>query len=137
MKRWHSEIGEGLTPGRRLSASIAFTLIELLVVIAVIGILASLLLRARARAKQAAGSAACKSNLRQWGIGLIMYVGDFGVYPPSQMSDSATTNQTLWWHERLEKYTGARWQFWDGHIPGVWLLPKEWMCVQVMHSSWA
>ena len=63
----------------------AFTLIELLVVIAIIAILASLLLPALARAKQAAHSAVCKSNLHQWGLALQMYLGDFGKYPPYSM----------------------------------------------------
>jgi prepilin-type N-terminal cleavage/methylation domain-containing protein/prepilin-type processing-associated H-X9-DG protein len=58
-----------------------FTLIELLVVVAVIAILAALLLPAMARAKAAAKSASCKSNLRQLGIALEMYVTDYGKYP--------------------------------------------------------
>lgn len=59
-----------------------FTLVELLVVIAVIAVLAALLLSVLAGAKARALSAVCKSNLRQIGIALRMYVDDFQAYPP-------------------------------------------------------
>ena len=66
---------------RKARRANAFTVIELLVVIAIIAILAALLLPALSRAKQSAYSAKCKSNLRQIGLGLIMYVGEFSAYP--------------------------------------------------------
>ena len=50
-----------------------FTLVELLVVIAIIGLLSSMLLPSLNKAKQAARSAICLSNLRQISFGFAMY----------------------------------------------------------------
>ena len=53
---------------------IAFTLIELLVAVSVVALLIGLLLPALGRAKDAARSAACLSNVRQLGVGLNAYL---------------------------------------------------------------
>lgn len=50
-----------------------FTLIELLVVIAIIAILSSILFPVFARARENARRSSCSSNMRQLGLGFMMY----------------------------------------------------------------
>ena len=66
-----------------------FTLIELLVVIAIIAILAAILFPVFARARENARRASCQSNLKQVGLGLLQYVGDYDEILPFSFFGSA------------------------------------------------
>jgi prepilin-type N-terminal cleavage/methylation domain-containing protein/prepilin-type processing-associated H-X9-DG protein len=79
----------------------AFTLIELLVVIAIIAILAAILFPVFARARENARRASCMSNLKQIGLGMMMYIQDYDEKFPV---DDIRPDPQVGWAGALQPY---------------------------------
>lgn len=119
---------------RTLSNKRAFTLIELLVVIAIIAILAAILFPVFAQARERARAVSCVSNLKQIGLGTMMYVQDYDetfpvafpniapinggtvdVVPFESMIEPYTKNRQMWaCPSSRAKATANYGSYWDG-----------------------
>jgi prepilin-type N-terminal cleavage/methylation domain-containing protein len=83
-----------------------FTLIELLVVIAIIAILAAILFPVFAQAREKARQTACLSNMKQIGIGSMMYMQDYdGVYVPQE---GLGTARGRYWINLIDPYIKSK-----------------------------
>ncbi|MFO8080832.1 MAG: DUF1559 domain-containing protein [Armatimonadota bacterium] len=81
-----------------------FTLIELLVVIAIIAILAAILFPVFARAREKARQSSCLSNMKQLGLGVLMYAQDYDEKLPMQNHSTSSPDRlvdpagrSFWW----------------------------------------
>jgi prepilin-type N-terminal cleavage/methylation domain-containing protein len=79
-----------------------FTLVELLVVIGVIAVLIAILLPVLSRARAQANRAVCLSNIRQLGVGILMYCNDNDGYFPTcaraeEIAYEQMSSDWVWW----------------------------------------
>src|SRR5437588_2432947 len=74
----------------------AFTLIELLVVIAIIAILAAILFPVFAQAREKARAISCTSNLKQLGLGFLLYAQDYDERFPMDAELTPQGGQVFW-----------------------------------------
>ncbi len=86
----------------------AFTLIELLVVIAIIAILAAILFPVFAQAREKARQATCTSNLKEIGLGELMYVQDYDeTFSPANETSPAGVSGNTGWANLIDPYVKA------------------------------
>jgi prepilin-type N-terminal cleavage/methylation domain-containing protein/prepilin-type processing-associated H-X9-DG protein len=106
-----------------------FTLVELLVVVSIIAVLIAMLLPALSRARDAAVTAQCMSNMRQDGIAITQYIADWpGCIPPYRSAviynqnasplSSDYRNYPFFWQYLPYLYQTT-------HGPSTWFCPAD------------
>jgi prepilin-type N-terminal cleavage/methylation domain-containing protein/prepilin-type processing-associated H-X9-DG protein len=119
-----------------------FTLIELLAVIVIIGILAAILVPVVSKVRQSAANVQCVSGLRQYGLGIQMYVNDrrdgklpgplYGhVLPKTRTNNNVPQNSHLF--SFIAPYLSLKTTYTDRYLPDEYLclgwrrnVPVDW-----------
>lgn len=108
----------------------AFTLLELLVVIAVLALLLAVLTPFYGKALNLAREGACKSNLRNWGIGFLAYAADHKGFLPHpdgpEREVKGTDRGQHGWMDVVPPYMGLK--PWNEHPPGKRPTGNPWQC---------
>jgi len=101
----------------------AFTLVELLVVVGIIAVLVSILMPALNKARRAANTVVCASNMRQIGLAMVMYCGEHnGCFPCAFIDVGPAPNaggNGYSWDDMLNRYVGRKDK--DADLSNQWM----------------
>ncbi len=126
----------------------AFTLTQLLVLVPVAVLLGTMLLAVSNDATQQLKAAACLNNMRQWGLGFMLYANDWNDYYPfdgTTKSGPCGTDNTNAWFNLVPQYISQKplCQLYAAGTPPTPLSKSVWSCpsstnvtVQPTLSNW-
>ena len=123
---------------KKVKSGEAFTLVELLVVIAIIAVLVAILLPALSKARAQANQVACCSNLRQIGMGFLLYAQEnhrmwpvfYNYSSPGVISSEQDTCEGYALECMLSQYIGTQLYYTSTQANqyvagGIWICPAS------------